>query len=174
MAEWCGHIAHDQLAWKAVQLATVYQKALLVIESNTLEKERTEGDHFEFILDEIASEYSNLYSRTPSDKIAQGVPARYGFHTNRSTKPMVCDHQRKVLRENMYIETCSEAVDEHDWFEQKENGELGAIDGQHDDRHITRAIGIWVCYQELSYPRLIRKLDPNAKRKTAKVGLSSF
>lgn len=174
VAEWCGHIAHDLLAWKAVQLATVYQKALLVIESNTLEKERTEGDHFEFILDEIANEYGNLYSRTPSDKIAAGVPARYGFHTNRSTKPMVCDHHRKVLRENMYIETCVEAVDEHDWFEQKENGELGAIDGQHDDRHITRAIGIWVCYQELPYPRLIKKLDANAVRKTKKIGLSSF
>ncbi len=174
VAEWCGHIAHDLLAWKAVQIATVYQKALLVIESNTLEKERTEGDHFEFILDEIADVYDNLYSRTPSDKIAAGMPARYGFHTNRSTKPMVCDHQRKVLRENMYIETCAEAVDEHDWFEQKENGELGAIDGQHDDRHITRAIGVWVCYQELPYPKLIKKLDPAAKAKTRKVGLSSF
>ena len=66
---------------------------------------------------------------------------------------MVCDHQKKVLRENMYIETCAEACDEHDFMEVKSNGSLGAVDGQHDDRHITRAIGIWVCYDYLNAPR---------------------
>lgn len=173
-AEWTGHVDHDILAWKGVQLATIYQNALLVIESNTLEKNKTEGDNFEFILDEIANEYSNLFCRTPADKIAQGVPARWGFHTNKSTKQMVCSHQRKVLRENMYIETCAEAVDEHDQFEYKEDGSLGAIEGAHDDRHITRAIGIWVCYSYLTAPRLRTRIKDVSKVKTKHVGLSSF
>lgn len=74
---------------------------------------------------------------------------------------MVCDHQKKALRENMYIETCKEAVDEHDFMEVKKNGSLGAVDGQHDDRHITRAIGIWVCYDYLNAPR---KVEPRTAR----------
>ena len=46
----------------------MYGEALLVIESNTLETEGTEGDNFEYILDEIAGHYDNLYSRTPIDQ----------------------------------------------------------------------------------------------------------
>jgi hypothetical protein len=41
VAEWCGHIDHDLLAWKAVQIAHAYDDGLLVIESNTLETEQT-------------------------------------------------------------------------------------------------------------------------------------
>lgn len=154
VAEWCGHIDHDLLAWKAVQIATAYDNALLVIESNTLETEQTEGDHFDYILDEIAYHYDNLYCRTPAEKIKMGFDPVWGFHTNKSTKRMVCDHQKKVLRENMYIETCAEACDEHDFMEIKSNGSVGAVDGQHDDRHITRAIGVWVCYDYLNAPRI--------------------
>jgi len=155
VAEWCGHIDHDLLAWKAAQIAKFYHNSLLVIESNTLETEETEGDHFEYILDEIADAYPNLFSRTPADKIREGVPARWGFHTNRSSKQMVCDHHKKALREDLYIENSIAACDEHDTLEVKENGSLGAVEGCRDDRHITRAIGVWVCYQYLPAPQLI-------------------
>lgn len=155
-AEWCGHIDHDLLAWKAVQLATAYDNALLVIESNTLETEQTEGDHFDFILDEIAYYYDNLYCRTDAAKIKMGFEPKWGFHTNKQTKRMVCDHHKKALRDHMYIETCAEACDEHDFMEVKGNGSLGAVDGQHDDRHITRAIGVWVCYDYMNAPRIFK------------------
>ena len=174
VAEWCGHIDHDLLAWKSVMISEAYQHALLIIESNTLETEQTEGDHFEFILDEIADTYDNLFCRTPADKIREGLPPTWGFHTNKKSKQMVCDHQKKALRENMYIETCSEAVDEHDTLEVKKNGSLGAIDGKHDDRHITRAIGIWACYQYMDLPR---KYEPNPTRgriSAKRTGMSSF
>lgn len=168
VAEWCGHIDHDLLAWKAVQLATAYDNALLVIESNTLETEQTEGDHFDFILDEIAYYYDNLYCRVDAEKIKLGFEPKWGFHTNKSTKRMVCDHQKKVLRENMYIETCAEACDEHDFMEVKSNGSLGAVDGQHDDRHITRAIGNWVCYDYLNPPRRTKE-SPIVRTKTTRI-----
>ena len=152
VAEWCGHIAHYKLAWLSVQIATWYHDALLVIESNTLDSHKTEGVHSEFIMDEISSYYSNLYCRTSAEQVKQGVPAKYGFHTNKATKTMVCDHQRKVLEHNLYIEHCIDAVYEHKTLEIKTNGEIGATDGNHDDRHITRAIGVWVCYQYLTAP----------------------
>ena len=173
VAEWCGHIDHDLLAWKSLQIAKWYKNALLIIESNTLETEQTEGDHFEYILDEIANYYNNLFCRVSADKIAQGAAPRWGFHTNKSSKQMVCDHQKKALRENMYIEPCKECCDEHDTFEVKDNGSLGAVDGAHDDRHITRAIGIWACYQYMNPPKMIEEKKV-AETRTRFVGLSSF
>ena len=147
---WHGHIEHDKLAWKAVAIARAYNNALLVIESNTLETEGTEGNNFEYILTEIAGKYSNLYCRTSQIEIKQGRPRRWGFHTNSSTKPMVINFLVKALRDSLYIERCLQTTYELDLYEFKENGrETGAIEGNHDDRVMATAILIWVCY---NYP----------------------
>lgn len=150
VACWHGHIEHDKLAWKAVEIARAYNNALLVIEANTLETEGTEGDNFEYILSEIAGKYSNLYSRTSQQEIKQGRPRRWGFHTNSSTKPMVINFLIKALRDNLYIERCLQTTYELDLYELKENGkEMGAVEGNHDDRVMATAILIWICY---NYP----------------------
>lgn len=147
VACWHGHIEHDKLAWKAVEIARAYGNALLVIEANTLETEGTEGDNFEYILNEIAGQYSNLYSRTSQQEIKQGRPRRWGFHTNPSTKPMVINFLIKALRDSLYVERCLPTTHELDLYEIKENGrEMGAVEGNHDDRVMATAILIWVCY----------------------------
>ena len=163
-AQWHGHIEHDKLAWKAVQLAHLYGDALLVIEANTLESEGTEGDHFEYILNEIAGEYGNLYSRTSEQEIRQGRPRRWGFHTNSSTKPMIIDHLVKAFRDSLYIEHCTHTCDEFDLYEIKENGkEMGAVEGNHDDRVMATAILIWVCYNH-PLPTVKEKYNPSKKK----------
>lgn len=174
VCEWCGHIPHYKLAWLAIQVATWYHDALLVIESNTLESHRTEGVHSEFIMDEISRYYSNLYCRTPAEQVRQGLPPKWGFHTNRQTKTMVCDHQRKVLEHSLYLERCEEAVDEHRTLEIKSNGEIAASDGSHDDRHITRAIGVWVCYQYLTVPSKYEDIRVNQTWSASSNSLASF
>lgn len=147
IACWHGHIEHDKLAWKAVEIARAYGNALLVIEANTLETEGTEGDNFEYILNEIAGQYGNLYCRTSQQEIRQGRPRRWGFHTNSSTKPMVIHFLVKALRDNLYLERCLQTTYELDLYEIKENGkEMGAIEGNHDDRVMATAILIWICY----------------------------
>lgn len=144
---WHGHIEHDKLAWKAVEIARAYGNALLVIESNTFETEGTEGNNFEYILSEVATQYSNLYCRTSQIEIKQGRPRRWGFHTNSSTKPMVINFLIKALRDDLYIERCLQTTYELDLYEFKENGkEMGAIDGNHDDRVMATAILVWTCY----------------------------
>ena len=151
VAQWRGHIDHDILAWKAAQIAAYYGNALLVFESNTHETDKgkmaTDGDHTEFIFDTIADYYDNLYSRTPSDKIAEGVAPVWGFHMNRTTKTMIIDTFTSILREGGYIERDEEAVNEARWFEYKDNGSTGAIAGKHDDIIITRMAGLHVCYE---------------------------
>ena len=167
VAQWHGHIEHDKLAWKAVQIAHLYGDALLVIEANTLESEGTEGDHFEYILNEIAGEYGNLYSRTSEQEIRQGRPRRWGFHTNSSTKPMIIDHLVKAFRDGLYIEHCTHTCDEFDLYEIKENGkEMGAVEGNHDDRVMATAILIWVCY---NHPLPSRKEIYNPSKKKTRI-----
>lgn len=147
VACWHGHIEHDKLAWKAVHIARAYDNALLVIEANTLETEGTEGNNFEYILNEISGKYPNLYCRTSEIDIRRGRPRKWGFHTNPSTKPMVINFLVKALRDSLYIERCIDTILELDVYELKDNGkEMGAVEGNHDDRVMATAILIWVCY----------------------------
>ena len=169
VAEWHGHADHDIAAWKAVQLCMMYgnnepRSAHLVIESNTLETEGTEGDNSEYILDEIVGFYPNLYSRTSPEQIKQGAPTRYGFHTNVATKSMIISHVVKCMRQDLYIERCNEAVDEYDVYEIKPNGkEMGAVEGMHDDRVMSRAIGLYVCYH-IDLPNQITQLKVKKRK----------
>lgn len=171
---WHGHIEHDRLAWKAAQIAEAYGHALLVIESNTLETEGTEGDNFEYILSEIAGTYDNLYCRTSQQNIRQGMPVKWGFHTNPSTKPMVINFLIKALRDTLYIEHCLPTTCELDVFEIKENGrETGAVEGNHDDRVMATAILVWVCYNYRP-PTLLHKAGGEGGRRTKIVSEASM
>lgn len=159
VAEWHGHIEHDLLIWKAAQIAYAYGEALLVVESNTLETEGTEGDNFEYVLDEIVDYYPNLYSRTSSEQIRQGAPVKYGFHTNVSTKPLVLNFLKACMRDMLYIERCMDSTFEMDNFEIKEDGKTtGAVEGNHDDRVMSTAICVYVAYK-MPLPSKVRKGD---------------
>ena len=60
---------------------------------------------------------------------------------------MIIDHLVKAFRDSLYIEHCTHTCDEFDLYEIKENGkEMGAVEGNHDDRVMATAILIWVCY----------------------------
>jgi hypothetical protein len=165
VAEWHGHIDHDLLAWKAAQIAAFYNNSLLVIESNTLEtrdpERDTDGNHTHYILNQIGDVYPNLYAREQSDEdISAGAPRKWGFHTNTSTKPMIIDHQVRMVRECAYIERETEAVDEHLCYEKRQNGSFGAIAGRHDDRLMTRAIGLFICYNSMPPPKIVERKAP--------------
>lgn len=165
VAEWHGHIDHDLLIWKGAQIAKAYNDALLVIESNTLETDGTEGDNFEYILDEIRSYYDNLYYRTSPEQIKQGMPTRYGFHTNVHTKPTVINFLKAAMRDNLYLERSLPTILEYNLFEIKSNGkEMGAVEGNHDDRVMATAILIYICYK-WAPPRIIVKMKFKTKNR---------
>lgn len=163
VATYIGHIDHDILAWKAAQIATWYDNALLVIESNTLEtrdrkKSETvfEGDHFFTVLNEIADAYDNLYVReVDPDKTKEGIQFRYGWHTNKRTKYLAYDRSRAAIRDGEYIERDRRCVDEMGWLEVKPDGTLGAIEGQHDDIIDPTAIAIYISLEIMPVPKII-------------------
>lgn len=169
VAEWRGHIDHDLLAWKAAQIATYYDNALLVFESNTLEtkdKERdTDGNDIEYILNLVAKPYPNMYARNrSSEEVKGGAPLKYGFHTNTHTKPAIIHHLIACVRDASWVEREDLACDELAFYEKKEDGSFGAVSGQHDDLLMTRAIGLWICFREMDMPSETHTSQPIAPR----------
>ncbi len=170
VAQWYGHIDMDILSWKATQIASFYDNSLLVIESNTLEthdrERQVDGDQSHFILNQIKDIYPNLYARKPSeDEIREGLPRKYGFHTNVATKPLIISNLIKVVRENLYVERDERCIDELLTYERKQNGAYGAIIGKHDDLLMTRAIGLHICFNEMDLPQVVSKLPRLAQKK---------
>ena len=159
-AEWHGHIDMDKLAWKATQVAAYYNNALLVIESNTLETNNTKGEA-EYILTLIHEVYGRqLYARKQSaEDIRQGLPKKYGYHTNPLTKKVVIYNLKVVIRERLYIEREEACLDEYLTYVETENNVFEAMEGYHDDRLMTRAIGMQVCYHEMELPRIVKKIS---------------
>lgn len=158
-AEWHGHIDMDKLAWKAMQVAAYYNNALLVIESNTLETNNTKGEA-EYILTLIHEVYGRqLYARKQSaEDIRQGLPKKYGYHTNPLTKKVVIYNLKVVIRERLYVEREEACLDEYLTYVETENNVFEAMEGYHDDRLMTRAIGMQVCYHEMELPRIVKKV----------------
>lgn len=180
VAQWRGHTDFDILAWRAAMAAAYYDNALLVIESNTLETHDpdrdTDGDQSGFILNRLRDVYPNLYARPRSEEeVTRGAPARYGFHTNVATKPMIIATLVKVIREGLYTERDENCLDEYLAYERRQNGSFGAIAGCHDDLLMTRAIGLHICFHELEPPRMRETSgDPYARRPGHRGGMAGW
>lgn len=160
VAQWRGHTDHDTLARKAVAISRYYNNALLVVESNTFETARYGGagdDPNPYVLAEMARNYPNMYKRRTFDSDTGQASHRYGFHTNRSTKPMLIGNLIAMVREGAYIERDHEACDEMAHYEQLPNGNYGAPPPYHDDIVMTRALALLVIATETDEAPAIEK-----------------
>lgn len=152
VARWRGHIRYDFLAYKAVMIAKLYNRALLVFESNTFDKKKAEstefveaGDHTRGILASIESTYSNLYMRTSTspEDIRNGRFKKVGFQTNVKTKQDMVDHFIVSFEDNVrFLDPDYRAYEEMAIYEQREDGSYGNIVGRdnHDDILMTDMI----------------------------------
>lgn len=136
VATWRGHIDHDLLTWKCGAIAKYYCDALLVIESNTLEREHTDGDPSTYILTHLSRYYRQLYFRND----VKGRSRTPGMHINRATKSALITELVAAVRDGSYIERDTLACDELDQYERLPNGAYGARQGCHDDILMTRAL----------------------------------
>jgi hypothetical protein len=166
VAEQRYHTDHDLLAYDAARIAKWYNNALLVIESNTLEtrdQERdTDGNMTEYILDTIADIYDNLYARKASaEQIKQGVPKRWGFHTNTSTKPQIIGNLIGCIRDQLWVERSDYCCTELALYQKNEKGQFSAPpgEGMHDDVVMCTAIALWICYCDMELPVIIKKKE---------------
>lgn len=167
VAQWRGHCDIDILAWRAARISAWYDNALLVIESNTIETRdvfrHVDGDQSGYILSQIKNAYPNLYARKEKEAdIEEGTPRRYGFHTNVSTKPLIISNLVRVIREGVYVERDRDCLDEYLVYERRQNGSFGAIPGHHDDLLMTRAIGLYICFNEMDPPAADEEAIPTS------------
>lgn len=158
VARWRGHVRHDILAWKAAALSHYYDNALLVIESNTADREKdtnTEGDHFGTIINEIAAYYPNLYQRNKApESVQEGIEPIYGFQTNVKTKNWVIDNLIACVDDKLWFEPDEEMYRELGWYERDpDTGKMGNQKGsnRHDDVLMSTGIGLYIAYHNSTY-----------------------
>ena len=84
------------------------------------------------------------YTYENPEKIREGLPVKWGFHTNSSTKPMVINALAQGLRNCGFIDPDARLYHECDTYEIDQYGAYNAVDGQHDDIIMSTAIGIYV------------------------------
>lgn len=143
VAQWRGHIDHDKLGWKSMQLAKFYNNAALVIESNTLINEAARAGESEYIMQAVYRVYGRLYKYGGKS---------LGFHTNVKTKRKAITALIEAVRDGKYIERDIDAVNEMRDY-QEINSRYAARLGKHDDILMTRAIGLLVMQEQAATTR---------------------
>lgn len=167
VAEWCGHTDPDLLAIKCAQIAKFYNNALLIVENNTAYSKLNDVDTdnvSELFFPILIPLYDNVYSHNRSE-LDKGMTAevRWGFNTNRSTKVSIIKYMGQCIRDVLYIERNVEAVKEFSYYMKFPNGKYGAIPGKHDDRVMSRSIGLYV--SRFEWDRYPVKLMPTAEER---------
>lgn len=153
VAQWRGHVDHDLLARYAMALGEIYNDALLVVESNTLESENMEQSS-EGVLGRLYRCYPELYCRSAGgDGEASLSPAaRPGLHTNRATKAAMIDYLIGAVRTpGGIVERDNEACNELAAYMCHPNGSYSARRGKHDDILMTRAMALYVIHRTPDY-----------------------
>lgn len=161
VAEWHGHGNPDQMAMKCAQIASLYVDALLVVENNTAYSKMndTDGDVSELFFPILIPLYSNVYNSNHSKTLKRKPKEiRWGFNTNTATKVAMIKYMAAVLRRQGYMERESEALNELSYYMQY-GEKYGNAPGKHDDRVMSRAIGLWVD-REMDPPRIIEPKTP--------------
>lgn len=176
VARWRGNIDLDRAAWKAIQIAEWYNKSLFTPEMNVLstkENRKTDGDGFLTVIDEIYPYYSNVFMRVTIDKVKKESLERIGFWMTPPMKAKIVNDLIKGYRDMTYFEFDEEALNEAQNFEYKEDGTMGAIEGEHDDNLISTGINLWVCTNYLPLPYLIQN-TPAFEEKIVGDGMANF
>ena len=60
------------------------------------------------------------------------------------------------------MERDRDCLDEYLVYERRQNGSFGAIPGHHDDLLMTRAIGLYICFNEMDPPAADEEAIPTS------------
>ena len=181
-ALWYGHVDPDILAYKAAQIATYYDNALLVIESNTYDtrykkkdkKYVAEGDHSYTVLDTLGELYDNMYvRRSTPDNTRDKQLKKIGWHMNKQTKYQAYDSYSISIRKGQYVEYSQDAYNEATQLTVNVDGQIEAMLGCHDDIQDTTAVGNYIAIESMPPVKI---LDNTIKKqhRTNVGGVASF
>ena len=104
-------------------------------------------------------DYPNIYIREIEDNIADKVQNKYGFITNKATRPIILGILKEVFRDNIDwindIDTLREAL----VFIKNENGRPEAQQGEHDDLIMGLAITYYIRTQQRKKKKKVEKIE---------------
>lgn len=131
----------DLYAEQAVCLGYFYNEALAAIETNF-------STHPQKVM--MQNDYPNLWVREVKDDSMTSRPQKkYGWNTNKKTRPTMLADVRKIVREYIDKIESLELLDQMTIFVKNEKGRPDHEDGGHDDRIIAYAIAVQVMDQVL-------------------------
>lgn len=168
VAEWYGHTDPDLLAIKCGQIAAYYNNALLIVENNTAYSKLNDVDTdnvSELFFPILLPLYDNLYCHNKSElnRGENTAEKKWGFNTNSSTKVSIIKYMGQCIRDVLYIERERECLNECMVYMKFPNGKYGAQTGKHDDRVMSRAIGLYV--SRFEWDRYPVKAAPTAEER---------
>ena len=131
-----GRMDPAECAGRVANLSYAYNEALIVVERNN------HGGTVLFCLEQ--AQYPNLYRHQEYD--AAGAPFhKLGFPMTVSTRPLVVDCLREVVKREAHPDPDPNFWKEASFFVSNPLGKFEAQSGRHDDRIMDRAIGTYVC-----------------------------
>ena len=170
VARWRGYADPDQLGEIVFNIGTYYNTALVGVEINnhgiaTAAKLRNMF-------------YRNLYMReTAEDEQFQVRTTKFGWQTNKKTKPIMISELQRSIREGDIIDLDIVFIREAMSYIRKDNGAMEAQQGQHDDVVMSTAIALqmadWSPYNTEYAAKYIQKPVKryrNATTRTTKTG----
>jgi hypothetical protein len=130
------YIKPNQLGLTAMEIGNMYNKALIVIESN---------NHGHAVIDAIRHKYWNLYRRETLDKTTREKTYTIGFQTTGTSKPLLVDRLEEAIREETIQIHSEDLIKECKTFVQTdESGKqgYGAEGSAHDDRVMAMGLAV--------------------------------
>lgn len=144
-AEYCGRVPTDEFARILCDLGNEYDKALLVVENNTIGMACLE--HIKLLA------YENVYYSCKGDNKPGMVVNTYwgaadtgfvpGFTTSQKTRPLIISKLEEYIRNKTMTIRSERFVEELSTFIWN-NGRAEAMRGYNDDLTISAAIGAWI------------------------------
>lgn len=144
----------DLYARQMFCLGKMYNDALLGIETNYSTHPSKEI---------IRLGYPNIYYREEApDSTTQKWQKKYGYLTTKLTRPQSLGMLRTVVREESHKIKDIDTLMEMSTFVKNDKGRPEAMNGEHDDLVMARAINIYISHQQINYVKFV---PPKPKKK---------
>lgn len=132
VCKWHGHVPPDVFGQILADVGVYYNTALLAVESN---------NHGISTLTELRrQQYPRLFLKRTVGETDTRMTVKYGWATNRQTKPLMIDELDKALREDAIKVYDRATIAELRTYVQDEKGRLSG--SPHDDRVMSLAIAV--------------------------------
>ena len=129
----------DEYARQMYCLGMYYNEALIGIENNYSTYPTKKIKEYN---------YPNIYIRELEDSITDKVQDKYGFITNKATRPIILAILKEIFRDNISWINDIDALREALVFIVNEKGRAEAQPGEHDDRIMALAITYYIRTQQ--------------------------